>query len=189
MILELLATLLVAPAAGAATLTLPDAPAGPGMVRLELADPEAGDPPGALRLRAVLAGPLEGEGAADLFALNAVLVYPSDRLAYVPGSVRKGDLLERDGKSSLITAGGKSSAGSTRLTIGASRLGAVPGVSAPSGPSVLFTLALQVLKPGDAVLSWEEATFINSQVRPVAAARFLGATLHAPAPSAHEETP
>ena len=57
---------------------------------------------------------------------------------------------------------------------------------------VLFTVALRVLAPGETPLSWENASFIDSQVRPVEAARFVGGTLHilaAEAPSPVEGAP
>lgn len=155
------------------------APAGeePGRVWLELAEKEPGDPADSVRLQAVLAGPLEGEDAQDLYAFNAVLLYSPQRLAYVAGSVRKGGLLGSDGRDFLITAG-VTPGPETRLTIGASRMGRVPGVKAPRNRVVLFSVALQVLAPGETPLSWENASFIDSQVRPVEAARFVGGTLH-----------
>jgi hypothetical protein len=174
-----------------AELTRAEAAEEPGMVWLEMAEKEPGDPAGTVRLQAVLAGPLEGEGAEDLYALNAVLLYSPQRLAYVAGSVRKGELLGRDGRDFLITAG-VTSGPETRLTIGASRIGRVPGVKAPRDRVVLFTVALQVLAPGETPLSWENASFIDSQVRPVEAARFIGGTLHilaAEAPSPVEGAP
>jgi hypothetical protein len=142
-----------------------------------MAEKEPGDPADAVRLQAILAGPLAGEGTGDIYALNAVLRYPSGKLAYVAGSVRKGALLGRDGRDYLITAGVTPGA-ETRLTIGASRIGRVPGVKAPPERVVLFTVALRVLAPGGAALAWENASFIDSQVRPVDAARFVGGTLH-----------
>jgi hypothetical protein len=163
----------------------------PGTVWLELAEKEPGDPDDAVRLQAVLAGPLEGEGAQDLYALNAVLAYSPRRLAYIAGSVRKGGLLGSDGRDFLITAG-VTTGPETRLTIGASRIGRVPGVKASRDRVVLFSVALQVLAPGETPLSWENASFIDSQVRPVEAARFVGGTLHisaAEAPSPMKGAP
>ena len=174
-----------------ADLTRAQAGEEPGMVWLEMAEKEPGDPADAVRLQAVLAGPLEGDGAQDLYALNAVLRYSPQRLAYVAGSVRKGGLLGRDGRDFLITAG-VTPGPETRLTIGASRIGRVPGVKAPRDRVVLFTVALRVLAPGETPLSWENASFIDSQVRPVEAARFVGGTLHilaAEAPSPVEGAP
>jgi hypothetical protein len=173
-----------------AELSLGEAKPAPGTVILEIADRLPEDPPDAVRLAAVLQSPPTGESAADLFALNAVLVYPSDRLEFVAGSLRKGNLLGRDGRDTLIT-GGVQAGKEARLTIGASRLGSIPGVSAPKDPTVVFTLALKVLKGGEVALSWPEATFIDSKVHPVGGARFAPATLlvetegATPAPAAH----
>jgi hypothetical protein len=161
----------------------------PGTVRLEVAERQTGDAADVIRLQALLTGPLAGDAAQDLYAFNAVLRFSSQRLAYVDGSVRKGDLLGRDGRDSLITAGVTPGA-ETRLTVGASRLGRVAGVVAPEGRAVLFNLDLRVLMPGDTPLSWEDSSFIDSRLRRVDAARFVGGTLQVatePAPAMGKE--
>ncbi|MFQ5669172.1 MAG: hypothetical protein ACE5HD_01480 [Acidobacteriota bacterium] len=158
-------------------ITRDDGADGPGTVILEVDHRETGDPPDTVRIRAVLNGPLRGEGAEDLYALSAGIRFSSERLSFVPGSLRKGELLEQDGRSSLITAG-TAPGPKTLLTIGASRIGAVPGIKAPSGRMVLFSLALKVRSAGDIPLSWERASFIDSKVHPVHAARFVDGTLH-----------
>jgi hypothetical protein len=161
------------------TLTRPQAKSGDeaGAVTLEAAPRDQRDPDGSFRLEAVQHGPVASAGGGDLYALNAELIYPPDRLLFVPGSIRKGDLLGRDGRDVLVTARvnpGKEG----HLFIGSSRLGMVPGVAAPAGLSRLFSVAFQVLKPGDASLSWKDATFINHEVRPIEGSRFLGGLLH-----------
>jgi hypothetical protein len=163
--------------AGAASLTHSAQDDGPGTVRLELVPALDSDPAGSLRLRAVLQGPLAGEGAGDVYAFSAVLHLPGKLVAFVNGSVRKGDLLGQDDRDWMVTAG--VSPGHTDvLTIGGSRLGAVPGVSVPAGAWELFSLALKVKEQGAAPFVWEDATLIDSQIRPVDAARFVNATLH-----------
>jgi hypothetical protein len=151
--------------------------AGGGTVRLELVPALASDPAGSLRLRAVLQGPLSGEGATDLYAFNAVLRLPGELVAFVHGSVRKGDLLGQDERDWMVTAA-VSPGNKNVLTVGGSRIGAVPGVAVPAGDWELFSLAFKVKGPGAAPFVWEEATFIDSRIRAVDAARFLGATLH-----------
>lgn len=161
------------------TLTLQDSAAKSptGRVVLEVVPLEPGDPDEAVRLQAVVVGPLPGKGGDDVFALSVGLTYSDEHLEYLPGGLHKGDLLELDGRTSLIT-GGVTPGDPERVTIGASRLGAVPGVTVPAGRRVLFSLAFRVLKPGDAVLAWEEARFIDSNIKPVEGARFIDATLH-----------
>ncbi|MFQ5767251.1 MAG: hypothetical protein ACE5ID_04635 [Acidobacteriota bacterium] len=150
---------------------------GPGSVVLQMEKRKADDPPDVVRLRAVLEGPLRGDHGDDLFALNAVLTYPSDQLAFVPRSLVKGDLLGRDGRDFLLTGGVSAGSPVSRLTIGASRIGAVSGVKAPAGRWTLFSLAFKVLKPGKSEIGWDEATFIDSHVRAIHLARFIGGTL------------
>lgn len=163
--------------AGAATLTHSAQDDGPGSVRLELVPTLASDPAGSLRLRAVLRGPLTGEGAADVYAFSAVLHLPGKLVKFVNGSVRKGDLLGQDDRDWMVTAA-VSPEHPDVLTIGGSRLGAVPGVAVPAGSWELFSLAFKVKEPGAAPFVWEDATFIDSRIRPVDAARFMDATLH-----------
>lgn len=158
---------------------------GGGTVRLELVPSLASDPAGSLRLRAVLQGPLSGEGATDLYAFNAVLRLPGELVRYVPGSARKGDLLGQDGRDWMVTAA-VSPGHEDVLTVGGSRLGAVPGVAVPAGSWELFSLAFKVKGPGAAPFTWEEATFIDARIRSVDVARFVGATLHL---DAGEDTP
>ena len=160
------------------TLTVQETGESPaaGRVILEVAQPEPEDPPDAVRLQAVLVGPLEGPGSDDLFAFTAGLLFPSDRLEYLPATLHKGNLLERDGRSSWIT-GGVARDEPSRVTIGASRLGAVPGIAVPSGRAILFSAAFRILAAGEATLSWEDASFIDSSIKPVEGARFIAATL------------
>ena len=162
-----------------ATLTLQDDATGPesGHVLLEIIPSQPGDPDETLRLQAVIVGPLQVKGSDDVFAFSMALLYPGAKLEYLPATLQKGELLERDGKSSLIT-GGVSPGNPTRVTIGASRLGAVPGVTVPAGRTPLFSVALRILEPGDAVLTWEEASFIDSNIKPVEGVSFVAATLH-----------
>ena len=147
--------------------------AGPGRVVLSLSERQPGDPEDSLRLEALVRGPLEGEDAGDLYAFNAVLAWPPGRLEYLPGSVRRGDLLGSDGRDWLITAA------------------PAPGVAAPKGLSSLFSVAIRVQGEGPVPLTWKEAAFIDSRVRALDVARFEGATLvpaSAPGTPA-EETP
>lgn len=150
---------------------------GAGTVRLELVPALASDPAGSLRLRAVLEGPLTAAGATDLYAFNAVLRLPGTLVAFVPGSARKGDLLGQDERDWMVTAA-LSPGRKDVLTVGGSRIGAVPGVAVPAGFWELFSLAFKPKGTGAAPFIWEEATFIDSTIRPVEAARFVGATLH-----------
>ena len=161
------------------TLTLQETGAADetGRVILEVVPSESDDPDDSVRLQAVLVGPLKGKGGNDVFAFTAGLRFPADRLEYLPETLRKGALLESDGKTSLIT-GGASPGEQTRVTIGASRLGTVPGVKVPAGRSVLFSAAFRIVEAGDAVLAWEEASLIDSNIKPVEGARFVAATLH-----------
>ncbi len=162
---------------GDAYLTHSSQETGEGTVRLELVPALDSDPAGSLRLRAVLHGPLSGEGTEDLYAFNAVLRLPGELVTFVRGSVRKGDLLGQDQRAWMVTAAA-SPGQENVLTVGGSRIGAVPGVAVPAGDWELFSLAFKVKGPGAAPFVWEEATFIDSGIRPVDAAHFMGATLH-----------
>jgi len=175
-------------AADGARLDLPAGAQDPGMVRLELAPALETDPPGSVRLQMVLQGPLAGEHAGDLYAFNAVLELPGPELTFVSGSVRKGELLGRDGGNWLVTAAAQPGPGG-EITFGGSRIGAVPGIAAPDGPSALCSFALKVSGAGPFALEWEDAAFIDSHIRRLDVARFAGAILQpqAAAPTAQPE--
>ncbi|MFQ5720807.1 MAG: hypothetical protein ACE5IK_14815 [Acidobacteriota bacterium] len=66
-------------AAAEATLTLVEAADAerPGRVVLEVAPAQADDPADAVRLRAVLIGPLPGEGRREIYAFTAGLRFPT----------------------------------------------------------------------------------------------------------------
>jgi hypothetical protein len=162
--------------AGDAQLNLPVGAQEPGMVRLRLAELLDTDPEGSVRLEMVVQGPLSGEGAEDLYAFNAILVLPSDTISFVPGSIRKGDVLGVDGGNWMVTAAAPEGSGQS-VTMGGSRIGAVPGVAASEGSSVLCSFALLPAGPGPFQLAWENAAFIDSKIRRVEAARFVGASL------------
>jgi hypothetical protein len=162
--------------AGEAGLSLPTGASEPGTARLELTTALQSDPEGSLRLQVVLEGPLEGEGADDLYAFNAVLVLPSGPISFVGGSMRKGDLLGTDGGNWMVTAGAPPGPGKS-VTMGGSRIGAVPGVAVPSGSTVLCSFALLPDGPGPFTLEWEDAAFIDSHLKRVDAARFMGGSL------------
>ena len=150
-----------------------------GMVRLELAPLLAGDAEGSLRLQAVVRGPLAGEGADDLYAFNAVLVVAGADPGFVKGSLRKGDFFDGHEGGWMVTAAAAPGE-ANRVTIGGSRIGAVPGVAAAAGDRVLFSFALQARGSGPITLAWQDATFIDTRVRPVDVARFADATLQWP---------
>jgi hypothetical protein len=162
--------------AGEARLSLPAGAEEPGTVRLELAPALETDPPGSVRLQMVVEGPLAGEGAEDLYAFNAVLILGSSPISFVGGSVRRGELLGTDGGNWMVTAGAAPGLGQA-VTIGGSRIGAVPGVPAPAGSTVLCSFALKADGPGPFALEWEDAAFIDSHIRRLDAARFMGASL------------
>ena len=163
-------------AAGEARLTLPAGAGEPGTARLELTTALESDPVGSLRLQVVVEGPLVGEGADDLYAFNAVLVLPAGPISFVAGSIRKGELLGKDGGNWMVTAGAPAGPGKS-VTMGGSRIGAVPGVALAAGPSILCSFALQPAGPGPFALEWEDGSFIDSSLRPVDGARFMGASL------------
>ncbi|MFQ5719488.1 MAG: hypothetical protein ACE5IK_08045, partial [Acidobacteriota bacterium] len=149
----------------------------PGRVVLEVAPAQADDPTDTVRLRAVLIGPLPGEGRREIYAFTAGLRFPAQRLEYLPAALRKGTLLEADGKTSLIT-GGVAPDDPERLTVGASRLGAIPGVAVSPGRHLLFSVAFRIVSPGDAPMTWEEASFIDADIKPVDGPHFVAGTLH-----------
>ena len=174
----------------AATLTYSETARGLGAVVLEVAEPAPQDPADSVRLQAVLLGPLGAEGKEDpggIYAFSAVLRYPADRLSFINGSLIKGELLGRDGRDTLIAAGVTPGA-EAQLTVGASRIGAVPGVQAPKGRSVLFSLALRVLAAGDTQITWGESAFIDSSVRAMGGPRFVDGTLHIEGGEVPQET-
>ena len=174
----------------AATFTGSETAPGAGTVVLEIAEPAAQDPADSVRLQAVLQGPLDVEGEGDgagIYALSAVLSFPASRLSFVTGSLIKGELLGRDGRDTLITAG-VTPGDQTQLTIGASRIGAVPGVQAPKGRSILFSLALQVLVAGDTPIVWGESALIDPSVRATGTPRFVDGTLHVEGGEVPQET-
>lgn len=151
--------------------------APPGIVTLEVAPPLDGDSPDTVRLEAMLHGPLPQESGGDLYALNAIVTFPPTHLEFIAGTLRKGDLFGRDGRDVLIT-GRVIPERDGALSIGSSRLGPVPGVSAPPGRTRLFSAAFRVRQGGSIPIGWSEATFIDSRVRGVAAARFVGGVLN-----------
>jgi hypothetical protein len=173
--------------AGEAGLTQPAGAGEPGTARLELATALEGDPEGSVRLQVVVEGPLAGEGADDLYAFNAVLVLPPGPISFVAGSMRKGELLGNDGGNWMVTAGAP--AGPVKsVTMGGSRIGAVPGVAISAGPSILCSFALQPAGPGPFALEWETGSFIDSNLQPVDGARFMGASLQ-PGEEAQQSSP
>lgn len=148
----------------------------PGIVTLEVGTPSTALPPDTIQIDAILHGPLPEKSGSDIYALNAVLNFPPAHLEFVAGTLRKGEFLGRDGRDVLIT-GRVFPESDGALTIGSSRLGPIPGVTSPPGASRLFSAAFRVRQGGTIPLRWSEATFIDSQVRAVDAARFVGGTL------------